>query len=168
MLGIASHGIRRVGRQSAIILFAGSVGLLGILVTDCGYDHTRGNPVDQWHYDHTIFVRKDFSAVSIQTYINRTQWNVGLQREDLYDGNLDGILETPGMDRVVITEYTNVEDPPETAVLRTGELRDYNDVFKEIIGAAKAGEKGFTIGERQYDFHFVSQDADMATGRPLG
>lgn len=145
------------------LVLAGNLPLAG-----CGYDHTRGNPVDQWHYQHMIFLRRDFSQVSIQTYINRTQWKVGLQRQDLYDGDRDGALETAGMDRVAITDYVNVEDPPEKAIVNTGELRDYDALFKEVIGAAKAGMSKHTIEGREYEFHYISQDSEMTIQHPLG
>jgi len=132
------------------------------------YEHTRGNPVDKFHYDHTISVRKDFGHVRIQTYLNRTQWVVGLQREDIYDGDEDGALETPGMDRIQITLYGNVEDPPEAAERRQGELRNYNDLFQRILEAARAGQETFEHDGRDYELELYSKNVGLAQSPRLG
>jgi hypothetical protein len=133
-----------------------ALGMLLALQSGC-YDHQRGNPVDRLHYEHTIDVRNDYSHVRIQTYVNRTQWRVGLQREDLYDGDRDGALASPGMDRVSIIHYADIEDPPEAAERRAGDLRDYDSLFQEILEAAQAGKKSFSIEGRDYELNLVSE-----------
>ena len=133
-----------------------------------GVDHTPGDPVDRYHYNHTIMVRSDFSSVSIQTYINRTQWQVGLHRTDLYDGDRDGTLATPGMDRVAITDYVDIEDKTTQAVRHAGELRDYDSLFKRVIAAAKAGQKSIKIEERRHEFRFISGNLQASGSHASG
>jgi hypothetical protein len=129
---------------------------------------TPGDPVDKYHYIHTILVTGDFSSVSIQTYINRTQWQVGLQREDLYDGDRDGALSTAGMDRVAITDYVDIQDPAGQAVRRVGELRDYDALFKQVIAAAKAGKASMKIEDRRYEFRYISDALQASHGPARG
>ena len=163
-------GRRSIVGRMAPALLAGLIGLAGLALAGCsGYRHTRGNPVEDGHYQQTIYLRRDLSQVSIQTYVNRTQWVVGIHREDLYDGDHDGALETPGMDRVVVTDYMDVEDPPEKRIVRSGELREYNDLFKEIVAAAKAGREKFKIEDREYTFEFIDADgSDTASAGSAG
>jgi len=161
-----SDRIRGIRRMSLVLLVCTLAVAAGTLA-GCGYDPSRGDPVDKWHYQHTIFLRKDFTQVSIQTYVNTTQWVVGLERQDLYDGDRDGSLETAGMDRVEITKYRNVEDSPDKAVLESGQLSDYNDLFKKIVGAAKAGDTKYKIENREYRLEYVSQDAVIGNRIPV-
>jgi len=121
---------RRIGGAGALVLVV--AGALTLLAPGC-YTPSRGNPVDQFHYQHSITVTQDYGHVLIQTYVNRNQWLVGLHREDLYDGDHDGVLTTPGLDRVFITEYANIEDPPEKAARSEGELQNYNAIFQKIL-----------------------------------
>jgi len=140
-----------------------------LLLSGCfGVDHTAGDPVAKYHYNHTITVTGDFSSISIQTYISRTQWQVGLQRQDLYDGDRDGTLTTPGMDRVAITDYIDIEDPTSQAVRRIGELRDYDELFQRIIAAAKAGKENIEIEDRRHDFRFISKNLQAASPHAFG
>ena len=141
--------------------------LPGIFSSGC-YDHSRGDPVDRYHYDHTITVVSDHSHVTIQTYINRTHLKVGLKREDLYDGNRDGELTTEGMDRVAITDYVDVEDPSDDAVRRQGELRDYDSIFRGILEAVNSGKNRFTIEDRTYKIRLVSQTLTPLADGALG
>ena len=132
------------------------------------YDHRAGNPVDRHHYDHSIAVASDYSSVSIQTYINRTHLLVGLLREDLYDGDRDGELKTPGMDRVTITNYNDVEDPVSASERRQGEIRDFEAIFREIIGAAKSGKSSFKIEDRKYDIRLLSDQLTASSEARFG
>jgi hypothetical protein len=131
--------------------------ILGVLAPGC-YQPVRGNPVDQFHYESSITVTKDHTHVIIQTYLNRNQWQVGLRREDLYDGDDDGALTTEGMDRVFITEYTNVEDPPDKAQRSEGELPNYAQTFKNVLQALAEGKKTFRVDKRDYPMHVTSVD----------
>ncbi len=161
--------VRNRWYRSALAL--GIVAIAGVALVGmngCGYDPSRGNPVDQFHYDHVIFVRNDYSQVSIQTYINRTQWQVGLERKDLYDGDRDGALTTAGLDRVAITTYQRVEDPPEQADIMQGDIANYDSIFKEILGAAKAGKKDYKMDGRTYEFRFISQEIPSGLQQTLG
>ena len=135
-------------------------GTLALLAPGC-YTPSRGNPVDQFHYQHSITVTQDYGHVLIQTYVNRNQWLVGLNREDLYDGDHDGVLTTVGMDRFFITEYTNVEDPPEKAERSEGELQNYNELFQKILEAVKAGKKIYRHENREYELRITTQDLSL-------
>jgi hypothetical protein len=139
------------------LLLGGAVAL----ISGC-YKPTRGNPVDEFHYVHSITVARDYSQASIQTYVNRTQWKVGLRREDLFDGDHDGTLTRPGMDRVFVTEYDNVEDPPESAVRSAGEIEAYDARFREILEAARAGKKTFAIDKIEYEMRTATLDMSGA------
>lgn len=141
--------------------------LLALVVLGGCYDHRPGNPVDRYHYEHAIAVSSDYSSASIQTYVNRTHLLVGFLREDLYDGDRDGELKTPGMDRVMITNYNDVEDPISASERRKGEIRDYEKLFREIISAAKSGKDSFKIEEREYRIRLISgnlADSDVRLG----
>ena len=157
------------GRMGAAWLAVGLLGLFGaaLVVNGC-YDHSSGNPVDKHHYKHFISVAKDHAHLSIQTYISRSQWEVGFRSEDLYDGNRDGKLTTPGLDRVIVTDYVDVEDPPESAVRRKAEIRDYDGLFKEILGALNRGEKKFLLQNREYEFRILSENLASTSGPALG
>jgi len=104
-VGTRRRALRPLGAALALVL------ALPLLGANCR-DRERGDPVDQHHYDHTMTLSRDYSSVAIHTFINRTHLLVGLRREVLYDGDRDGALATPGMDRVSITNYMDVEDPP--------------------------------------------------------
>jgi hypothetical protein len=149
------HGTPDAGRR---VLAA--VGVLALLTPGC-YTPSRGNPVDQFHYEHSITVAQDHSHVLVQTYLNRNQWQVGLRREDLYDGDHDGALTTEGMDRVFITEYTNVEDPPEQAKRSAGELQNYNELFQKILEAVQADKSIYRIENRDYQLRITTQDFSL-------
>lgn len=151
-------------RWAGIVLAALGV-WLAVLPSGC-YDPQRGAPVDKLHYDHAILVRDDLSHVRIRTFINRTHLVVGLQTEDLYDGDRDGGLTTEGMDRVAIADYVNVEDPPDAAVRRTGDLRDYDSLFREILEAAREGQRSFKIEGRTYGLQMYSQDLNATPDTP--
>ncbi|MBD3235914.1 MAG: hypothetical protein GF330_04360 [Candidatus Eisenbacteria bacterium] len=148
--GRGPRGRLPIGLALSLVVTLGAAWLLG----GC-YEHKRGNPVDAFHYDHFVSVTSDHSHISVMTYVNRTQWRVGFRREDLYDGNRDGKLETPGMDRVQITEYVDVEDPPENAVRRDGDIRDYDDLFQRLIGEIRAGKAEVTIQQREYEVRYL-------------
>jgi hypothetical protein len=150
---------RRIGGAGVLVLMV--AGALILLTPGC-YTPSRGNPVDQFHYQHSITVTQDYGHVMIQTYVNRNQWLVGLHREDLYDGDYDGVLTTVGMDRVFITEYANVEDPPESAERSEGELQNYNELFQKILEAVKAGKTTFRNENRDYELRMTSLDLGMA------
>ncbi|MCK4306307.1 MAG: hypothetical protein KAY24_18850, partial [Candidatus Eisenbacteria sp.] len=147
----------------AILAVAGAL----LLSSGC-YERRSGNPVDGFHYSHSITVRADYSAVSIQTYINRTHLKVGYRREDLYDGNRDGELTTPGMDRVAITDYIDVEDPPDEAVRTKGDITDYDALFKKIIEAVKSGKKEYEIEDRPYVLRLFSENLAPLAMSSLG
>lgn len=150
---------RRIGGAGILVLVA--AGLFVLLAPGC-YKPSRGNPVDQFHYEHSITVTQDYGHVLIQTYMNRNQWLVGLHREDLYDGDHDGVMTTPGLDRVFLTEYNDVEDPPESAQRSEGELQNYNELFQKILEAAKAGKKTFRNENRDYRLSVTSLDLGLA------
>ena len=168
----ATAGVRGSGGRNGakVILLAAGTLLLFSAASMLGgcYEHTRGNPVDRYHYKHFISVAADQSTMSIQTYIARTQWEVGFRREDLYDGNRDGELTTLGLDRVIITDYVDVEDPPESAVRRSGELRDYDSLFQSVIKAMNRSEKSYRIDERTYEFRILSENLAADSGQALG
>jgi len=149
-----------------------ALGLLSLfaatLIAGGCYEHSSGNPVDKHHYEHFISVAKNHAHMSIQTYISRSQWEVGFRREDIYDGNRDGELTTLGLDRVIVTDYVDVEDPPESAVRRKAEIRDYDGLFKEILGALNRGEKLFLIEDREYEFRILSENLTSASTPALG
>ncbi len=138
-----------------------------VLAAGC-YDHTRGNPVDRHHYDHTITVTSDYSQLTIRTYVNRTHLKVGVQLEDIYDGNRDGELTTDGMDRVWITNYASVEDPPESADRKVGEIRNYDDLFQRIIGAVKSGQPIYKRDDRTYRIRLISGNLPPMADGALG
>ncbi len=133
------------------------LGGVALLTPGC-YKPVRGNPVDQFHYLPSITVTQDHTHVIIQTYLNRNQWQVGLRREDLYDGDKDGKLESPGMDRVFITEYANVEDPPDKAQRSEGELPNYNQTFQDVLKAVGEGKRAFRIDKRDYELRVTTVD----------
>ncbi len=159
------------GRKSAKGLLLATCGLAlfatAILTAGC-YEHERGDPVDRYHYDHFISVAPDRAHLSIQTYIGRTQWEVGFRREDLYDGNRDGELATPGLDRVIITDYVDIEDPPEEAVRRNGEIRDYDELFQDILKALDRDKEEFEMDGRIYEFRVLSENLIAESGQALG
>lgn len=138
--------------------------LLALVILGGCYDHRAGNPVDRYHYEHAIAISKDYSSASIQTYVNRTHLLVGFLREDLYDGDRDGELKTPGMDRVMITNYNDVEDPISASERRKGEIRDYEKLFHDIINAAKGGKDSFKIEDREYRIRYIS--GNLASSGP--
>ncbi len=143
-------------------------GLLIVALSTAGcYEHRPGNPVDQYHYDHVITVDPDYAHFNVKTYINRTHLKVGLRFEDLFDGDRDGRLSTPGMDRVQITDYMSVEDPPEAAERRVGEIRNYDEMFQRVIEAAKAGRERIVLDDRDYEIRILSEKLDSGTGRAL-
>lgn len=129
------------------------------------YDKTSNSPVDRLHYAHSILVWKDYSHVRIITYVARNHLEVGLIREDLHDGDGDGALTTPGMDRVAIAEYQKVDDPLESADRREGALADYDALFKQILAAAKAKKHEFKIEDRTYSLQFFSEELSAAPAR---
>jgi len=132
------------------------IGLLAAMLLTSGcHNNVRGDPVSRFQYEHTITVSPDRSHFSVQTYINRTQWRVGSRREDLYDGNRDGTLITPGMDRVAITDYIDIEDPPENAVRRSGDIRDYDELFQTLLAAVNSDKKSVKIEDRDYEIRFL-------------
>jgi hypothetical protein len=131
-------------------------------------EHSRGDPVNRYHYEHFISVASDRAHMSIQTYIGRSQWEVGFRREDLYDGDRDGKLSTPGLDRVIITDYVDIEDPPDEAVRRSGELRDYNALFQNVLKAFTRGEETFEIEDRIYEFRVLSENLAGGSDHALG
>ena len=145
-----STAVRGAGLLGLAILAA-----LAVLAPGC-YQPQRGNPVDQFHYEPSITVTTDHSHVIIQTYLNRNQWQVGLRREDLFDGDHDGALTSPGMDRVFITEYTNVEDPPDQAQRSEGEIANYAQTFKDVLQAIADGKKTFKFDNREYALRISS------------
>jgi hypothetical protein len=155
------------GRTTIAGLVLGSLLILGSLLTGC-YDHRSGNPVDRYHYEHSIVIRPDESAITIKTFVNRTHLKVGFRREDLYDGNRDGELTTPGMDRVLITDYMDVEDPPEAAVRTRGEIRDYDELFRRILEATRSGREIFEIEDRRYSLRQFSEDVTPLATNQLG
>ena len=157
----------RSGPRAGVGLLAGMLLTLGLMIPTSGcYRYEGGNPVDRFHYEHFIAVAKDYSCLSIQTYVNRSPLEVGYKREDLYDGDRDGKLETPGADRVIITEYAHVEDPIEQAVRGRGEIRDYDDLFQKIIQAASEGHKKLVIDGRTYRFRILSENFLSSPGQP--
>jgi hypothetical protein len=149
---------------SAAFLMLG-VSLVGL--TGC-YDPRRGNPVDRYHYEHTIFVLDDYSHARVQTFLARSHLEVGMKREDFYDGDRDGKLATPGMDRVQITEYRYVEDPPEKADRRDGDIAEYDTLFQEIIAAAKAKKTTFRIDSTEFKMELASEDFSLALSPRVG
>ena len=72
------------------------------------------------------------------------------------------------MDRVAIVDYVSVEDPPEEGVHAKGEIRDYDQLFREIISAVKAGRVTFKIDERPYALRFFSDNLAPMAGAGLG
>jgi len=147
--------IRLGSRISSPVIALWGCLLFLVLVANGCYTHSRGNPVDKYHYEHSITIIKDYSNLTIHTYINRSHLTVGFRMESLYDGNRDGELVTEGVDRVQITDYLDVEAPEEKAERIEGEIRNYDELFKDIIGAAKAGEKVFKIKELTYQIRFI-------------
>ncbi len=120
------------------------------------YEPRRGNPVDYFHYEHSIGVSPDYGHVCMQTYVNRSHLRVGLERLDLHDGDLDGKLQTQRMDRVVLTSYIDIEDPPENAVRTIEDIRDYDALFQKVIEAARSGAKTIEIEGRTYKIRPLS------------
>ncbi|MBM3317038.1 MAG: hypothetical protein FJY75_04215 [Candidatus Eisenbacteria bacterium] len=159
--------VARLTRLSArpAVAPAALCAILAVLASGC-YNPQRGAPVDRLHYQHAILVREDLSHVGIRTYINRTHLAVGLQTEDLYDGDRDGTLATEGMDRVAIADYVNVEDPPEAAVRRAGDLRNYDALFREILEAAREGKSSFRIESRTYSLQMYSEELNAPDRSP--
>jgi hypothetical protein len=143
--------------RGASLLGLAILGTLAVLAPGC-YQPVRGNPVDTFHYEPSITVTTDHTHVIIQTYLNRNQWQVGLRREDLFDGDHDGALTSPGMDRVFITEYANVEDPPSSAQRSEGEIQNYAQTFKDVLQALAEGKKVFRIDKRDYPLRVSALD----------
>jgi hypothetical protein len=140
--------------------------LLQLHTSGC-YNNVRGDPVDRYHYQHTITVAPDHSSIVIQTFLNRTHLRVGLRREALYDGDRDGELSTPGYDRVAIVDYEDVEAPPEAAEYSTGRIRDYADRFKEILEAVRSGAEELKLDDRTYIISTISQYQQSLAGDTL-
>lgn len=140
---------RRVLTRLVPLMSLAAILAIALLAGGC-FRPQRGDPVDAYHYEHTVTVNPDLSYISIKTYINRTQWRVGFRREDLYDGDRDGALTTPGMDRADVTDYIDVEDPPESAVRQPGEISEYNDLFKRLVAEIKGGATEVKIEDRTY------------------
>jgi plasmid stabilization system protein ParE len=157
---LAGHSYRRTA------LIALATALFASLALGC-YNPRSGDPVDDYHYEHVITIFPDGSHIGIRTYINRTHLQVGIRQEDLFDGDRDGKLTTPGMDRVQITDYMKVEDPPEAAERRTGDLRDYDQLYQQIQAAAKAGRSSFRIEDRTYKIRSLSTNAEVPGGENL-
>ena len=156
-VGTRRRALRPLGAALALVL------ALPLLGANCR-DRERGDPVDQHHYEHTMTLSRDYSSVAIHTFVNRTHLLVGLRREVLYDGDRDGALATPGMDRVSITDYMDVEDPPEKAIHTKGEIRDYDELFQSIVEAARSGKDDFEIEDRTYDFRYLPEvDTPLAS-----
>ncbi len=138
-----------------------------VLIDGC-YKPTRGDPVDAFHYEHEIKVARDLTHVIVQTYVNRTHLQVGIHREDLFDGDRDGNLQTPGLDRIEIADYDKIDASLESAVRSTGELANYDELFRNILAAAKAGRKTFRIESRNYRVSLFSENAPSAQPNALG
>ncbi len=130
--------------------------LVSTLITTGCYNHSRGNPVDKHHYEHSITVVSDYSNLTIHTYLNRSHLRVGHRLESLYDGNRDGELTAEGIDRVQITDYIEVEAEENRAERITGEIRNYDQLFRDIISAVKAGDKVFVHENRKYELKIIS------------
>ena len=141
-------------RWLAVTLFFALLAPL-LLGNGC-YNHDRGNPVDKFHYEHSITIVADYSNLTIHTYLNRDHLTVGYRRESLYDGDRDGELTTDGVDRVQITDYLDVEAPAAEAERIIGEIRNYSELFRNILNAAKAGEKSFDIDGRPHKIRYIS------------
>jgi len=164
LMGIAAR-LTRLNARPAVAP-AALCAVLAMLASGC-YNPQRGAPADRLHYKHAILVRQDLSHVGIRTYVNRTHLTVGLQTEDLYDGDRDGALATDGMDRVAIADYVSVEDPPEAAVRRAGDLRNYDALFREILEAAREGKRSFKIESRSYSLQMYSEELNAPDRSPL-
>jgi len=158
---------RRETRSSrSAVLFAVATALFATLALGC-YEPRTGDPVDAYHYEHVIMVFPDGSHIGIKTFVNRSHLQVGTRFEDLFDGDRDGKLATPGMDRVQITEYMRVEDPPEAATRSTGDLRDYDELFQQIQEAVKAGRGDFRIEDRTYRIRMLGANAELPGGESM-
>ena len=147
MTGLSSRG-RTLLAATALLVGA---------ATGC-YEQRSGNPVDTHHYEHVITVFPDRSHVGIKTYVNRSHLQVGIRFEDLFDGDRDGKLITPGMDRAHVADYLGVDDPPEAATRSTGDLPDYDQLFQRILEAVTAGRGSFTIEDRRYEIRVLSSN----------
>lgn len=143
-----------------------ATGLLVTLALGC-YEPRSGDPVGTYHYEHVITVFPDGAHIGIKTFVNRTHLQVGKRLEDLFDGDRDGQLTTPGMDRVQIADYMKVEDPPEAAERRTGDLRDYDELFQRIQAAVKAGRSKFEFQERTYRIRTLSSNMEADYGESM-
>ncbi len=146
--------------------FVLAMGLVAILALGC-YEPRSGDPVGSYHYEHVITVFPDGSHIGIKTFVNRTHLQVGKRLEDLFDGDRDGQLTTPGMDRVQIADYMKVEDPPEAAERRSGDLRDYDELFRQIQSAVKAGRTKFKFQDRTYRIRTLSSIEEADYGESL-
>jgi hypothetical protein len=127
-----------------------------LLIGNGCYNHQRGNPVDTFHYEHSVTIVSDYSNLTIHTYLNRDHLTVGYRRESLYDGDRDGQLVSEGIDRVQITDYLDVEASQDDAERITGEIRNYDELFRNILNAAKSGDTSFMIDDRPHKIRFIS------------
>ncbi len=152
MTGLSSRGCALLATAACLLVLA---------APGC-YEKRSGDPVDTHHYQHTITVFPDRSHVGIKTYVNRDHLQVGMHFEDLFDGDRDGKLASPGMDRVQITDYKRVEDPPESAERSIGELSDYDALFQQILQAVKDSRESLKVEERRYEIRVLSAIAEPA------
>lgn len=152
MTGLSSRGCALLATAATLLVLAAS---------GC-YEKQSGDPVATNHYEHSITVFPDRSHVGIKTFVNRDHLQVGMHFEDLFDGDRDGKLASPGMDRVHITDYERVEDPPETAVRSVGEVGAYDELFQQILQAVEDGRKEMKIEERRYALRVLSSNVEPA------
>ena len=157
MTGLSSRGCALLASAAALLLLAAS---------GC-QERQRGDPVTTHHYQHVITVFPDRSQVRIKTFVNQDHLQVGIHFEDLFDGDRDGKLATPGMDRVQITDYQRVEDPPDAAVRSVGEVGAYDALFQQILEAARNGRESLKIEERRYVIRVLSSNVEPASVNQL-